>query len=212
VPLIYRIAARSDKARSKNIATLRREGKPAKQAEAIAYAIQRKAMGGKTPKKTRRKARRVDKRPVSRETQPMAKDRKKSRRRRGRRSSSALAVRHASPIRHRRGRVGGGGGAGALIPQNMMGAFAGAVLLGVLEAKGVSIPTIGTLGEAGTLAAALYAVDRFGLYRSPLVRNAAIGLGSIAVYDAAKKLAGGASGGGAQPKTSGGHVATYEVR
>lgn len=98
-----------------------------------------------------------------------------------------------------------------MIPANMMGAFAGAVLLGVLEAKNVSIPTVGTLGEAGTLALALYAVDRFGLYRSPLVRNAAVGLGSIAVYDAAKKLAGG-SGGGKESKTSGGHVAAYEVR
>lgn len=34
---------KSDKARSENIATERRAGKPAKQAEAIAYSVQRKA-------------------------------------------------------------------------------------------------------------------------------------------------------------------------
>lgn len=37
--------SKSDKARSENIATERRAGKPAKQAEAIAYSVQREAKG-----------------------------------------------------------------------------------------------------------------------------------------------------------------------
>lgn len=38
---------KSDKTRGENIATERRAGKPAKQAEAIAYSVQRKAKKAK---------------------------------------------------------------------------------------------------------------------------------------------------------------------
>src|SRR4029077_323277 len=55
----------SDASRSRNIATLRRDGYPPKQAAAIAYKIQRNAMSTKLARRSRR-ARRAHRNPTSR--------------------------------------------------------------------------------------------------------------------------------------------------
>lgn len=137
--------------------------------------------------------------------------RSRKRARKARTTSTALAPRRSYPIAVHapaRRRSSRGGGGGALLPKEMIGAFGAAVILGVLEAKGVAIPHFGAVGEAGSLAIVGFAAERLGVVPASLrghVRNGVVGLGSIALYDLAKQMA---SGGG---KVTG-HVTAYDVR
>lgn len=109
------------------------------------------------------------------------------------RSRSMTLARHAprqsrfrSIVRHTGGKIAE--------EKHMVGALVAAGALGVAESQGIKIPTIGTMGEAATLGIAAYALDKFGVVKSKMLRHAATGLLSIAVYEFAKKET--AKGGG----------------
>jgi hypothetical protein len=58
--------------------------------------------------------------------------------------------------------------------------------LALADNAGVSIPTIGAAGEAGTLGLIGFGLDYFGIVRSPLLRDASIGLLAVAAYQGVK--------------------------
>lgn len=63
--------------------------------------------------------------------------------------------------------------------------------LGLLEREGVSIPHIGVIGEAGTIAIAGFVLLQTGIVPSnlrPIVGAVTLASGSIAAYEAAKTL------------------------
>jgi hypothetical protein len=71
--------------------------------------------------------------------------------------------------------------------KHMMGALIAAGALGIAEAQGITIPVIGDIGEAATLGLAAYGLDKFGIVKSRMLRHAATGLLSIAVFEFARK-------------------------
>lgn len=87
-------------------------------------------------------------------------------------------------------------GSAASDQKHMIGAVAGAAALGLAKKQGIEIPHVGTLGEAATLALAGYALDKFGIIKSPMLRHATTGFAAIAVYEAAQSGLGGGGGGG----------------
>lgn len=124
-------------------------------------------------------ARKKRKRRTRRTKQPKVKTMARRRRRR----SSALAVRrHSSPAKHR-SRSGGGAKA---VSKNLLAIVGAPAALAIAENAGVSIPTIGAAGEAGTLGLAGYLLNYFGIIRSPLIRDASIGLLGVAAYQAVR--------------------------
>jgi hypothetical protein len=109
--------------------------------------------------------------------------------RRRRRRSSALAVRRHSAPKHR-ARSGGSKAVG----KNLLVIVGAPAALALAENAGIAIPTIGAAGEAGTLGLIGYALNYFGIVRSPLLRDASIGLLGVAAYDAVRKSGFGSKG------------------
>jgi hypothetical protein len=189
MPLIH---GYSDAARSKNIATLRREGKPRAQAVAIAYKTQRDAQrkAGKPVTPYPKLTGTLSKGDASR----MAK-RSKSKR------SHAITVHRSAPIIKTRRRRGGfhhssGPGDKALLMICGTG-----FLLGYAESQGWNIPAIAQLGVEGTVAAGAYAAHKFGIVKSPIAREVAAGAGAIFFRDLGKSV--GSKAAAKQPSSSG---------
>jgi hypothetical protein len=136
-------------------------------------------MGSVSRKKRKRRARRAS---PKKKKVPMA-------RRRRRRSSSALA-RRAAPKRHH-ARSSGAKSTG----KNLLAIVGAPAALALAENAGISIPTIGAAGEAGTLGLAAYALHYFRIIRSPMLRDAAIGLLGVAAYQGVKQSGLGKRGG-----------------
>ena len=67
----------------------------------------------------------------------------------------------------------------------MTGAVLGAAALGIAKAKGIAIPHVETVGEAGSLALAGYLLEKFGIYKARWLRHATTGFACIAVYEMA---------------------------
>jgi hypothetical protein len=105
----------------------------------------------------------------------------RKKRSRGRRSSSALAVRrHHAPARHR------GRSSAKAVGKNLLAIVGAPAALALADNAGVSIPTIGAAGEAGTLGLIGFGLNYFGIIRSPLLRDASIGLLAVAAYQGVK--------------------------
>lgn len=67
----------------------------------------------------------------------------------------------------------------------MTGAVIGAAALGFAKKQGYEIPHIKTVGEAGSLALAGYALEKFGIYKARWLRHAVTGFACIAAYEMA---------------------------
>jgi hypothetical protein len=106
---------------------------------------------------------------------------RKKRRSRGRRSSSALAIRRAAPARHR------GRSSAKAVGKNLLAIVGAPAVLALAENAGIAIPTIGAAGEAGTLGLLGYGLHYFGIIKSPLLRDASIGLLGVAAYQGVKQ-------------------------
>jgi hypothetical protein len=206
------VQSASDKARSKNIATLRREGVPQKQATAIAYNVQRRASGSRHASKPKRKRspaqlaafermraglakknagkkprKRAQKRRVTNNVTPaIVTGMRTSARRRRRRSSTKLARvgGHARKLSRVRhvGRVVGGI---ASAEKHRTGAFIVAAGLGIAKKQGIEIPHLETVGEAGSLALGAFAARKFAGISSPWLDHLITAAGVIAIYDVA---------------------------
>lgn len=216
----------------RNLKTELAAGKPRKQALAIAYRVKREA-GGDPPRKKKKRTlspaqlaaltrgrakqkaqkraaprRSVDSRAGSRESRPMA--RKKSRRK-----STALTVHRSGGIKHRGRHHSRGASVGSALSLGGLpvGPLLAAAALGYAEKQGWSIPSIGSVGEAGSVALVAGVLHMTGVVRSKYVRDTAIGLGSIAVYEFMKGSASGSSGGGKAKQGAASQVTSgYEVR
>lgn len=78
-----------------------------------------------------------------------------------------------------------------------------AALLGLLEKEGISIPHVGVLGEAGTVAVAGFVALKAGVIPSGMrrtVENIVLAAGVLATFDAIKS---GSFGGSSKKKTEG---------
>lgn len=106
----------------------------------------------------------------------------RKKRSRGRRSSSALAVRRAAPL-HRRSASRPSAKA---VGKNLLAIVGAPAALALAENAGIAIPTIGAAGEAGTLGLIGYGLHYFGIIKSPMLRDAAIGLLGVAAYQGVK--------------------------
>ena len=149
----------------------------------MARKKKKKLFGAAAAAVARSKSKRKRKRKTTLTARPRRESVKPMAKRRRHRRSSSLARHHVggSPSRARKaGRVIGGI---ASENKHMMGAVLGAAALGFAKKQGYTIPHIGTIGEAGTLALAGYLLDKFKIVQNRMLRHATTGFAAVAVYE-----------------------------